>query len=399
MLNSFLRLRSTRRPPSVSPTTIGTLSVIGGGQYTNGQTVTLTASRSGGATDIAWSWSVPAGSGVANSNQATLSFTASDLTDGVYTVTATSATSSDSPQTATATITIGVPILAPLTIKGWNLTPADIGLVGAGVSVGELTLYTGPYMIPQGATLDRYLFRGPVSVNNGNITISRSLFEPLGGVGIPLIESMFRDIWRPATLSHTVFNCEFSGQATATQQQRAFLTAWFGPGVFQRNYVHHMGGGIACYNSGTLVDALIENNYIDDVQGYGNWATDGNHSSCLSFRDFTRAVRADRSGIVRRNFFRDTSPNASGSFTIYGQQGITEGLEISENLFAGNNWNVILDANNPHPIRNLTFNDNRFDPAVGSPGPYVSQGATGITLTNNARLNRANADERGAAVP
>jgi hypothetical protein len=346
-----------------------------------------------------WSWAVPAGSGVVNSNQATLSFTASDLTDGTYTVTATSLTASDSPRTATGTITIGVPVLEPLTIKGWNLTPEQIGLTGAGVTRGELTTYSGPYRIPAGTTLDRYLFRGPVSVNAGNITISRSLFEPLGGVGIPLIESMFRDDWSPATLSHTVFNCEFSGQATATQRDRAFLTAWFGPGAFQRNYVHHIGGGIACYNSGTLVDLLVENNVIDDAQGFGNWATDGNHSSCMSFRDFTRAVRADRSGIVRRNFFRDTSPNASGSFTIYGQQGITDGPIMSENLFAGNNWNVIIDANNPHAVRNLQFIDNRFDPAVGSPGPFVNQGATGVTLTDNFRLNRANPDERGVAVP
>jgi hypothetical protein len=289
--------------------------------------------------------------------------------------------------------------LVPLTIVGWNLTPADIGLAGAGVDRSELTVYNGPFRIPAGTTLDRYLFRGSVNVHNGNIVISRSLFEPLTRCDLPLVEAMFRDTWTPPTLSHTVFNCEFSGEAMDTQRNRAFLSAWFGPGVAQRNYVHHMGGGLACYNAGTLVDLLVENNYVDDVQGFGDPATTGNHSSCMTFRDFTRAVRADRSGIVRRNFFRDTSPNASGSFTIYGQQGITDGVVISENLFAGNNWNVILDANNPHPIRNLTFTNNRFDPSVSSFGPYVNQGATNVTLTSNNRLNRANAEERGAAVP
>ncbi len=355
-----------------------------------------------------------------------LSFTATSADTGTFTVTATSVTASDSPNTGFASVSAGS--LVPLSLPGWNLTSSDIGLVGAGVDRrltsegGDLTLYTGPLVIPANTTLDRYLFRGPVRIINPNVRIQRSLFAPLGGVGIPLIECRNRDIWVPSAYPSVVSDCEITGEFTATQEQRAFLSGWWGPGTLQRTYVHRLGGGIACYGVGTELDILIEDNVIgdpaatgdynlatnpsgsftNDMQGWGPWQTTGNHSSCGTFRDFSLATRPDRVAIVRRNRFFDTGPNASGPFTLYGQEGRIDGnIFFEQNLFSGNNWKVNIAPNNPNPIANLSFIDNRFernpDPTSFHPG-WVSQGVPGMVFSNNYVLDRSQAQERGSLI-
>jgi hypothetical protein len=71
----------------------------------NGDAVTLTATRSGNSTDTVWSWAVPGGASVSNSNAPQLSWVYNGATDaGNYTVTATSALGSDSPRTDTITL-------------------------------------------------------------------------------------------------------------------------------------------------------------------------------------------------------------------------------------------------------------------------------------------------------
>jgi hypothetical protein len=124
MLNQFLLLHSagsgtTPPPPPVAPT-IGTVSASGGGQHASGAAVTLTAARSGNASDIAWSWQVPAGSGVTPSTSATQSFTMSAGAAGTFTATATSATASDSPRSGQASITLAA---APDSTLGLSAAP------------------------------------------------------------------------------------------------------------------------------------------------------------------------------------------------------------------------------------------------------------------------------------
>ena len=91
--------------------TIGTVTVTGGGTYTVGDEVTLTASISGDAADVVWSWAAPAGSGqTPPGDSATWTFTSADNDDGTWTATATSATASDSPQNGTASLTVDPPV-------------------------------------------------------------------------------------------------------------------------------------------------------------------------------------------------------------------------------------------------------------------------------------------------
>jgi hypothetical protein len=85
--------------------TIGTVSVAGGGSYGTGAAVTLTASRSGSASDIVWSWAVPVGSGITPSTTNVQTFNASEVRSGTFTATATSPTALDSPQNGSASVT------------------------------------------------------------------------------------------------------------------------------------------------------------------------------------------------------------------------------------------------------------------------------------------------------
>lgn len=76
-------------------------------EYANSNTITLTASFDGNATDVTWSWAGPSGTNapVATETSNVLTWTAGGSEDeGTYTVTATSATSFDSPQQAQAVL-------------------------------------------------------------------------------------------------------------------------------------------------------------------------------------------------------------------------------------------------------------------------------------------------------
>lgn len=89
-------------------TAIGNVQVVPSlTEYADGNTITLTASFDGNATDVAWSWAGPAGTNapVATETSNVLTWTAGGSEDeGTYTVTATSATSFDSPQQAQAVL-------------------------------------------------------------------------------------------------------------------------------------------------------------------------------------------------------------------------------------------------------------------------------------------------------
>jgi len=160
-----------------------------------------------------------------------------------------------------------------------------------------------------------------------------------------------------------------------------------------------MGGGLACYNTGTVVPILIESNVVSDVQGFGDPMTDGNHSSCLTFRDHSVAVNPDRMAIVRGNFFEDLSPNASGAMTIYGSSGRVDNVLLQDNYFGGNTWNVIIAADNPNPIADLQFINNRHLPNPGSSfGAFSDSGSSRLTLVDSNLLNRAAAEERGTPI-
>lgn len=78
MFSQFMLMHASgsgSTPPPPAGSTIGTVSVAGGGQHADGATVTFTASRSGNADDVVWSWAVPAGSSVVDSGTNVLTFT------------------------------------------------------------------------------------------------------------------------------------------------------------------------------------------------------------------------------------------------------------------------------------------------------------------------------------
>jgi hypothetical protein len=92
--------------------TIGVVTVAGpSGAVTQGAAVTLTASYSGDATDVVWSWSGPAGTDapVATAKTNVLSWNSGIVGVGVFTATATSATASDSPQSGSYELTTSTP--------------------------------------------------------------------------------------------------------------------------------------------------------------------------------------------------------------------------------------------------------------------------------------------------
>jgi hypothetical protein len=86
------------------PYTIGTVTISGGGAYDEGDTITLTASIDGDATDAVYSWSGP---GISPTPGNPLIIASAEVANtGTFVCTVTSANSSDSPATGDTDVTV-----------------------------------------------------------------------------------------------------------------------------------------------------------------------------------------------------------------------------------------------------------------------------------------------------
>lgn len=307
-----------------------------------------------------------------------------------------------------------------MTVMGWDLTPSMVGLEGAGVDRSELTEYTGPYPIPNGVNLDRRIFRGPV-VLSGNNVISRSLWEPLGSTnGVSLCYTLDRDgslagVPEVPVDQTSVVDCEFSGAALqltgdSLAHAQGFMAAYWGAGIIERSWIHHMGAGIGIVNGGQLVDLVVRHNVITDIIMYGDYflpngqpSGTANHTSCFSIRGMDRSVRPDRLALVENNRFELLTGNASGPFTCYGQNGRTTGVVARHNLIIGNNYSFNITPGPLAPpdgiIEDLVIYNNRLLPGPDhAPGYHQGLGDNPI-FHENYRWDPNAVDDRGEAIP
>jgi hypothetical protein len=88
---------------------IGNITVLVSpiGQITEGQTVRLTAVRTGGSAPLTYQWSGPSGP-IPGATSSTYSFVAQEGDSGTYTCTVTSAGATDSPKSGGAAIVVTV---------------------------------------------------------------------------------------------------------------------------------------------------------------------------------------------------------------------------------------------------------------------------------------------------
>lgn len=156
----------------------------------------------------------------------------------------------------------------------------------------------------------------------------------------------------------TIRDSEIDG-SKLSQKSAAYATGFIGIADMTSNYVHHLGSGIALYHTGNSQSATIERNYVTDMLGYGNPATDGNHSDAFTIRDFSASSTPTRQAIIRNNRFDCNSPNATGALFLQPYAGRIDNTLIEGNLLEGNGYQLALEQHNSG-YSNARAINNRF---------------------------------------
>jgi hypothetical protein len=280
---------------------------------------------------------------------------------------------------------------------GWLANESTVGLAPFGISGENLPVYTGPYKVPAGSFISGVRFTSNVDLSAGDITIEKSMFQPIQAArGLPLVTTtdFSQDSLPSAPGKVVIRDSEFDG-TLLSDEIAAWATGFWGIADMQRNYIHHFGGGIALYNTGTQHDSLIEGNYITDMLGWGDPATTGNHSDTFTIRDFSDAARPDRKAIVRNNNFDNESPNVTGSFFIQANSRIAN-VQIEGNLLTGGGFNLALEQNRGG-YSNIRAINNRFTPTGFGP-VYTSGGEGWAAWQDNSIFNPAAQNFAGSAI-
>lgn len=259
---------------------------------------------------------------------------------------------------------------------GWNVDQTTVGLRPFNLECENLPLYKGAPEIPAGSVISGMRFNGNINLNQGNITIEKSCFQPTSaGRGMPIVTTTNFGNWTPPKGTVVVRDSEFDG-TLLSKEIAAWATGFWGIADLQRNYIHHFGGGFALYNTGHELNSLVENNYVTDMLGWGDPATTGNHSDAFTIRDFTNVAKPDRKAIIRNNHFENYSPNATAAVFIAAQSGRIDNVSVEGNLLEGRVWNLVLEASR-HGYSNISAINNRFKPT--GYGAAYSDGGEGWT--------------------
>lgn len=261
---------------------------------------------------------------------------------------------------------------------GWELGPGSVGLAPLGLSCAELPRYTGPVRPAAGTTIREVRVESPLDLSAGDIVVERTCVRPLTlGRGLPVLTTTDytdcdADGCRPAAGPVTVRDCEIDGSALDPAVV-AFSTGFMGVGTVQRCDIHGVGSGIAVYNAGTEVDALVEANHVHDLRSWGDPATDGSHSDGITVRDFDTRARPDRTAVVRGNHVDSSATNTTAAMFIQAS-GALDNVTVEGNLLTGLGYQLVLEAGQVGYGAGLVARDNRMS-GTGFGATYVGGGA------------------------
>ncbi|TAH33654.1 hypothetical protein EYC59_04610 [Candidatus Saccharibacteria bacterium] len=284
-------------------------------------------------------------------------------------------------------------------LKGWELTPTNIGLAPFGLSCSTLPPYTGSNTPEAGTVISGKLISTNLYLIKGAVTIEKSCIRPTGSGPHGLIST-----WDPnncpnscATAKGQVIirDSEIDGSLIPTQQI-AYTGAFMGVGILERNYFHDIGSGIGFYNTGPTYTASAVNNYIHKLRAYGNAATTGSHNESATVRDYDISVNPNRQLTFRGNYMTSDSGNDTGALFLQAYSGFIGNVTVENNLLSGGGYQLILEYKN-YGYGNLKSINNRYSGTGYGPG-YVTGGVGWAQWTDNYRYDATKTDGKGTAV-
>lgn len=289
------------------------------------------------------------------------------------------------------------------TLMGWQLNENNVGLKPHGLDCYKLPVYTGPEVVPAGTTISGVLVNGRLDLKAGNITIEKSCIRPLSGTG-PLVSGAYLDGSNNRAPSGpiTIRDSEINGtgliyvEGGRTDNYNASWSDGFkGMATLQRNYIHHMGSGIAMLLTGTTMSSVIENNYVAHLQSWGDGGGNGTHSDAFTVRDF---AGTGRTMSIKNNRFDCSGGNESGALFIQTWLGPINNVTVEGNLLEGGGWNLTLNQFN-YPYSGMKAINNRFNPFGGWGAATVDKGVGWAQWTDNYRYDPSKPDAKGTVVP
>ena len=279
-------------------------------------------------------------------------------------------------------------------MRGWDLTPTNVGLAPQGLSCESLPVYSGPAQIPAGTTISGKKFTIPIFVSAGNITIEKSCFKPTDATPNGLVEGYYPqgDI--------TIKDSEFDGSLVPAST-RETACAFTGGANLMRNYVHDVGSGICMVSSTNTRDMgelpkhiLIENNYVHKLFHYSDA-----HHEAATIRDFVPSADNSRTMTWVGNYLDSDSLSVSGGMFIQPTFESIQNVWLDGNVFAGEGYNLWSTDSGCCTTRNVHVTDNRFKPGTREYyGPVYDEGPGFVEWTGNAMYDASQADARGSAV-
>ena len=247
--------------------------------------------------------------------------------------------------------------------QGWGYTDAEAqartGIARLGLTINDMTPYTGSEFIAAGTTLTRMLFTSPVNLRAGGITITESLFRPTVAEGWNIIMSTNWDTWTAPAQKNIIQDCEITGEAL-TVQNRAQLLGVDGLADVIGCDIHDVGSGIGIRaSSPTTYATYITSNVVRNLTSYGDPAGSGNHCDAFTIREYVAGT--GRHVYVQRNWLDCETANASGAMFLQAQDNIRQ-ITFEQNLFDGGGWNFTLGDYGSTTYDDIYVNNNRFNP-------------------------------------
>jgi len=317
----------------------------------------------------------------------------STTTAPTTTTTSSTATPTTTPPTTTTTTTTQPP--QPTVLKGWNLTYQNTGLAAYGLTCDGLEPYTGSLKPASGTVISGKRVTGPLDLSNGNITVEKSCIRPqsVGYHNSFLVTTTIcsGDSCYATPTGGVVIKDSDIDASRLSASTIAKSCAFLGVGTLQRNRMYSMGSGICFFETGTVHNALAENNYVYGLRSYGD-----SHNEAATIRDFRKNSTNTRTVKFLNNRLDCSSGNTTAALFIQPTWvDIYNGL-IQGNYLEGEGYNLYME-NKGGIYGNMRAIDNRFRPTGWGPAATPS-GFGWAAWSDNYRYDATKPDGKGAVV-
>ena len=247
---------------------------------------------------------------------------------------------------------------------GWELTPSNTGLAGAGVDRNSLPVFTGT--VTAGMTLSRVKITEVLDLYSvPNVTLDRVWLAPVGGV---------RAIWLgPGSV---IKDSDVDGSSMVQGERIGIGTSTSGSYQILRTSITNVSVGtwLDGTGSGTMTETYVHNLISIDAA----------HKDGFTRRAGTGSL------LIERSRLDASGPMTTGAFFLQNTWGDRiSGITVRDTMLEGAGWVMTLENNGAGT--SASFDNVRVRPFGGpggtSYGPRVASGGVQYPLWNNVRIH------------